>query len=90
MKPIGLGNTRILTNPICKMVETLTHRPPPYNEPIIWHHINPHARKVHFFHKLINDYVGHIVCTFLVTRNSSQETYVEKKSNHKKHKPNAK
>ena len=69
------------------MVKTLTHRSP-YNEPIIWQHINPHAKRTHFFHKLIDDYEGHTLCTFALAINPSQETYMVKDYQDKGRQPN--
>lgn len=40
----------------------------PYNEHVIWHHINPHAKTIHSFHILTNDYVGHRFFTFELTK----------------------
>ena len=46
------------------MVKTWTHRFP-YNEPKIWHHINPRAKSIHYFHRSTNDYEEYIqFCTF--------------------------
>ena len=60
------------------MVENLTRRSPS-NEPINWHHINPHAKRIHSFHILTENYEGHTFSTFEHTINSSQEIYIEKK-----------
>jgi hypothetical protein len=65
-------------NPICKLIESRTHRSP-CNEPIIWHHINPRAKMIHYSHRLTDAYVGHQFYTFMLDRNSSQETYMKTK-----------
>jgi len=45
--------------------------------------INPHVNLIHYLHRLTNDYWGHIISTFVVTKNSSQETYMENKYHYK-------
>ena len=46
---------KILPGMVCRMAETLTHRSP-YNEPMIQHHINSQAKRIHFVQKLTNNY----------------------------------
>jgi hypothetical protein len=41
----------------------------------IWPHVNPRVEMIHFFHRLTDDYEGHI---YELTTNSSEEKYMEK------------